>query len=117
MTLLRLNISSSPYAIDEFTELLSELRINFENIGITESRLTTKKDPMNDINILGHNTKHALTKSDKGGALPYISKELIYKSWNHLKLYKDKNLEFVFIEVLSNSDKNTIIGLYTRTQI
>ena len=72
---------------------------------------------MNNINIPGHNTEHAPTKPDKSGAFPYISKELIYKSWNHLKLYKGKNLEFVFIEVLSNSDKNTIIGLYTSTQI
>ena len=33
-----------------------------------------------------------------------------YKSRNDLKLYKNKNLEFVFIKVLSKSDKNTITG-------
>ena len=72
---------------------------------------------MSDINIPGSNMEHTLTKSDEGGALLYISKDLNYKSRNDLKLYKDKNLEFVFIEVLSKSDKNTIIGLYTSTQI
>ena len=33
-----------------------------------------------------------------------------YKSRNDLKLYKNKNLEFVFIKVLSKSDKNTVTG-------
>ena len=60
--------------------------------------------------IPGYNTEQTPTKSDKGGALLYISKELNYKSRNNLKLYKDKNLESAFIEVLSKSDKNTIIG-------
>ena len=40
-TLLRLNISSLLYPIDEFTELLCDLKINFKVIGITES-LTQK---------------------------------------------------------------------------
>ena len=97
MTFLNLNISSSPYYIDEFTELLSDLEINFKIIGITESRLTTKRDPMNDINISGYSIEHTPTKSNKGGALLYISKDLNYKSRNDLKLYKDKNLESVFI--------------------
>ena len=110
MTLLHLNISSLPYHIDEFTELLSDLKINFKIIGITESRLTAKKDPINNINIPGYNIEHTPTKSDKGGALLYISTELNYKSRNDLKLYKDKNRESVFIEVLSKSDKNTVIG-------
>ena len=104
MTLLHLNISSLPYHIHEFTEPLSDLKINSKIIGITESRLTTKKDPMNNINIPGYNIEHTPTK------LPAISKELNYKSRNDLKLHKDKNLESVFIEVLSKSDKNTVIG-------
>ena len=33
-----------------------------------------------------------------------------YKSRNDLKLYKNKNLESVFIKILSKSDKNTITG-------
>ena len=72
---------------------------------------------MNNIDIPGYNTEHTPSKSDKGGALFYIPKELNYKSRNNVKLYKDKNLESVFMEVLSKSDKNTIIGLYASTQI
>ena len=99
MTLLHLNISSLPYHIDELTELLNDLKINFKIIGITESRLTTKKDPRNNIDITDYNIEHTPTKSDKGGALLFLSKELNYKSRNDPKLYKDKNLELGFIEV------------------
>ena len=95
MTFLHLNISSLRYYIDEFTELLSDLQINFKIIGITESRLKTKRDPMNHINIPGYSTEHTPTKSNKGGALLYISKDLTDKSRNDLKLYKYKNLESV----------------------
>ena len=69
MSLLHLNVSSLPYHIDEFTELLSDLKSNFKIIGITESRLTTKKDPINNINIPGYNIEHTPTKSGKSGAL------------------------------------------------
>ena len=109
-TLLHLNISSLPYHIDELTELLSDREINFRITGITESRLTTKRNPSNDINLPGYSIGDTPTNSNKGGALFYISKDLNYKNRNDLKLYKDKNLEYVFIEVLSKSDKNTIIG-------
>ena len=43
LSLLHLNISSLPYHIDEFRNLLNELNSNFKIIGITETRLTTKK--------------------------------------------------------------------------
>ena len=65
----------------------------------------------------GYNIEHTPTKSDEGEALLYISKDLNYKSRNDLKLYKDKNLGSLFIVVLSKSDKNTIIDVYTSTQI
>ena len=88
MTLLHLNISSLPYHIDEFAALLSDLEISFKIIGITESRLITKRDPMNDINIPAYSIEHTPTKSNKGGVLLYISKDLNYKSRNDLKLIK-----------------------------
>ena len=116
MSLLHLNISSSPLHIDEFMNLLSELNSNLKIIGITETRLITKKDPVNIIKILNYNTEHTPTESDKGGALLYISKEINYKTRNDLKVYKEKLLESKFIEVLSRSNKNTIVGLYISIQ-
>ena len=47
--LLHLNISSLLFQMDEVTNLLSALTSNFKIIGITETRLTTKNDPVNSI--------------------------------------------------------------------
>ena len=62
MSLLHLNISSLPFHIDEFTNLLSELNSNFKIIGITETRLTTKKDPVNNIKVPNFNIEHTPTE-------------------------------------------------------
>ena len=51
ISLLHLNISSLPYHIDNLTHLLHDLDFKFKVIAITESRLTTKKDPKNSIEI------------------------------------------------------------------
>ena len=66
MSLLPQNISSLPFHIDGFTNLLSELNSNFKIIGITEIRLTTKKDLLNSIEIPNYNIECTPTKSDKG---------------------------------------------------
>ena len=110
MSLLHPNISSLPCYIDEFRNLLNELNSNFKIIGITETRLTTKKEPVNSTEIPNYNIEQTSTESDKGGALLYISKEINYKATNDLNIYKEKLLESIFIEVLSESNKNTVVG-------
>ena len=56
------------------------------------------------------------TKSEKGGAPLHISKQLIYKNRQDLNINKDEMLESVFIEVLSKSNKNTLIGCVQTTK-
>ena len=65
---------------------------------------------MNSIEIPNYNIEHTPTESHKGEALLHISKEINYKTRNDLKIYKKKLLESKFIEVLSGSNKNTIVG-------
>lgn len=89
--------------------MLSGFQTNFKIIGITESRLTTKRDLTSSIDMSDYNMEHIPTKSDEG-ALLYIAKKLNYKNRNNLKLYEDKNLESVFTEMLSKFDKITITG-------
>ena len=79
-------------------------------IAITESRLTTKKDQRNSFEISNYCIEHIPTKSEKGGVLLYISKELNYKNRQDLNTDKDELLESVLIEVLSKSNKSSIIG-------
>ena len=98
MSLLHLNISSLPYHIDEFRNLLNELNSNFKIIGSTEIRLTTKKEPVNSIEIPNYNIEQTPTESDTGEGLLYTSKEINYETRNDRNIYKEKLLESIFIE-------------------
>ena len=57
-------------------KLISDVKINFKITQIMEGRLTTKKDPMDNINIPGYNSEYASTASEKGGTFLYTSKKL-----------------------------------------
>ena len=50
------------------------------------------------------------TESKCGGTLLYIKKGINYKLRTDLKIYKSKELESIFIEILNKNSKNTIIG-------
>ena len=86
ITILHLNMSSLTYHNDKFTELLSYIKTNFKIVGIMESRLATKKDPISTIDIPSHNIKHTPTKLDKGAPLFYIFNELNHKKRNNRKI-------------------------------
>ena len=110
LSLMHLNISPLPYHFDELSELLNNLTIKFKIIGITESRLRPEKSSLTDINFPNYNLDHMPTKANKGGALLDISNELKNKVRNNLQIHKDKNLESIFIEVISKSQKNMVAG-------
>ena len=69
-----------------------------------------KKGTKSSIKIPDCCIEHTPTKSKKGGALLHIPKKLNYKNKQDLNINKDEKLKSVFIEVLSKSNKNTIIG-------
>ena len=64
---------------------------------------------MNNIYLPNYNIEHTPISSCKGVALLYISKKLNYKNRNDLKIYKDKHLESIFIEILWKSKNKSII--------
>ena len=110
LSLMDLNISSLPYDFDELSELLNDLTIKFQIVGITESRLRSEKFPLSDINLPNYETEHMPTKANTGASLLYISNELNYKVRNNLYIHKNKKLESIFTEVKSKSQKNVTVG-------
>ena len=62
--------------------------------------------------MLGHNIEHAPTESSNGGTLLYIKQGINYKLRKDLQVYKSKELESTFVEVLETemSKNNMIIG-------
>ena len=98
---MHFSISSLPYHFDKLSELLNDLTINVKIIDIREKRLRYEKSSLTYINLPNYEIEHMPTKANKGGALLYISNELIYKVWNSLQIHEDKILELIFIAVIS----------------
>ena len=109
--LLHLNISSLPYNYEQLHTLLVEININFDIIGITETRLRTGQKALNNIGIEKYVIEHTTTDASCGGALLYIKEGITYKVQNELEITKSKELESVFIEIQNNHKrKNVIVG-------
>ena len=67
-----LNILSLPYHCSELHILLSKCRINFDIIGITESRLKRDQKALQNIDIPNYNIEHCPTEGPNDAALIYV---------------------------------------------
>ena len=109
-----MNISSLCHNFDELQTLLARINIKFNIIGITETRL--KKHSIRNINVdlNVYAIEHTPTEASCGGALLCIYGSLNYIVRNDLKLYKKRELESVFIEIINPKGKNVIVACIYR---
>ena len=114
MNFLHLNISSLFCHFSELKTLLSSNKVNFDIIGISESRIKQNKNPIDNINLQIFNIEHCTTEAANGGVLLYIKGDIIYKLRKNLKIYKSSYLESTFLEVLNQSGKKIIAGCIYR---
>ena len=110
LSILHQNISSLPLHVNELESLLSKFNQRFDCLGITESRIRKNKLPINNIELKGYNIEQTETESKCGGTLLYIKEGINYQIRPDLQIYKSKELESVFIEILNENSKNIIIG-------
>ena len=111
---LHLNISSLPYNFDQLETLLTILKVKFDILGITESRLKTGKQPINNIDLKGYVVESTPTDASCGGALLCINRNINYKLRKDLNIHKSKEVESIFIEIINKKEINTIIGCIYR---
>ena len=111
-----LNISSLTFHFDELLVLTAENKLNFDFLGISETRLKLNRNSLNPISMPGYNIEHTPTESSNGGTLLYIKQGINYKLRKDLQIYKSKELESTFIEVLEPGmpRNNMIIGCIYR---
>ena len=110
LSIIHLNISSLASHIHELKLFLSLLKVSFDIICISESRISKHNLPTININIPGYNTEHTPTESKAGGTLMYISEKISYKICNDLNIYNPKQLESIFIEILRPDLPGGIVG-------
>ena len=106
LSLFHLNTSSLPYHFQDLNDPLKSLKKDFSIIGITEGRLKVNSQPLINIDLNNHHIKSTPTESEKRGTLLYISSDLNCKVQNDLKIYKAKELESVFIEIIKKDKKS-----------
>ena len=112
--LLHLNISSLSFHYEELHNFLVNMPTKPSIFGISESRLKKNNPSLINISLPGYNIEHTDTESASGGTLLYISKSLNYIIRQDLNLYKTKELEMTFIEVILPKRKNLVVGTIYR---
>ena len=109
---IHMNIASLPCHIDELRNLINNIESDIDVIGITESSLKQCDTNITDVNIKGYAIEHTPTEAKKGGSLLYINSIHNYKSREDLQIYKPKELESVFIEIIKEERKKHYSWMY-----
>ena len=91
------------------------LNFVFDIICISESKIIDGTEPNCDISIPNYQTPiSSPTEGTKGSVLIYVKSGIDFKPRNDLKIYKCKELESAFIEVINKNGSNDIIGVIYR---
>ena len=114
---MNLMVQTSPY---EYITHLSQLwwptnfltninaKVNFT--GVTETELKRSSIRNANIDLNGCSFKHTPTEVNCRDALLYIDNNINYVVRDDLCIYRGKELESVFIEIINHKCKNTIAG-------
>ena len=92
----------------------AKINVTFNIIGITETRLNKSSIRNTNIDLSGYSFEHTPTEANCGGALLYIDNNINYIVRDDLCIYRSKELESVFIEIINSKGKNTIVGCVYR---
>ena len=75
LSMLHLNISSWQKHFNNFECFLDEMKLEFDFIGITESRISKTQSPSNNINLSNYSIEHTPAEATAGGVLLCINKK------------------------------------------
>ena len=96
--------------IDDLKNFFSEIRIKFDIICISASRIPRKNPQTTNINLAGYNIEQTPTESSAGSVLLYISQKFSCQPHKDLQIYCPKELKTTFIELTIRNKPNFIVG-------
>ena len=107
-----MNISTLQYHVDDLRYLVESCPNKPKIIAITECRLRKNREALSNIDLNNYSFEFTATESTKGGILIYIENDLRYKIRKDLNLYRGKETETTFVEIIEPNlrNKNKIIG-------
>ena len=107
-SLFHLNINSLSFHFDEIQSVISKSRNDFQMIGISETRLKKTQETTTNIQLENYYIENVPTESANRGVLLYIKKAINYKLRPDLMIYKKRELESVFIEIIQKNSKTSL---------
>ena len=113
-TVFHINASSLQKHFEEFEILLNSTKIDFDVIAVTESRILKDKIGINNLKLQNYNMEFCPTSSNAGGTVLYINEKHSYKPRADLSVYKERELESTFIEIVNPKRSNIIVGCLYR---
>ena len=92
--------------------MLSILDLDFDILGLAETRVIKEQNPIYDTSITGYKEYFTPTESTKGSTSLYINKNIESKARTDLEknLYIPKKLESTFVKLTIKGKTNIIIG-------
>ena len=114
MNIFHLNIHSLHFHKTDLDVLLDALKLDFDIITISESKLRKDIAPVTDISLTNYTYVDTPTEASKGCTLIYVSDRLSYKPRKDLEIYESRKLESTFIEIVNETEQNIIVGCIYR---
>ena len=110
LSFFHLNINSLSKNFDNFNHLINELKLEFDILGISETRILKSQSLNTNVSLQNYVIEHTPTESTAGGALLYINKKHSHKTHPDLAIYNPKKLESIFVKVVLAKKSNLIVG-------
>ena len=115
LSMFHINACSLSKNFDDLEYLLKTTNMNFDIIAISETRITKNiNNILSNINLNNYAFELTTTESSAGGTLIYVANHLAYNPRTDLQIYKKRDLESTFIEIINPKKSNIIIGCIYR---
>ena len=115
LSMFHINTCSLSKNFDDLEYLLKTTNMNFDIIAISETRITKNiNNILPNINLNNYAFEFTPTESSAGGTLIYVANHLVDKPRTDLQIYKKRDLESSFIEIINPKKRNIIVGCIYR---
>ena len=84
-----------------FDDLEQTTNMNFDIVATSATRITKNIRKITNININNYAFEFTSTESSAGGTLIYVANHLAYISRTDLQIYKKRDLESTFIDIIN----------------
>ena len=110
MSLFHINRCFLSKNIEELEYLTNKTKTDFDVIGSSKSRIKKNNCPKSSINVKDYSFEFHPTLSSASCALLYGSSHLSNKTRSDISIYKSREVESIFIELLNPKKSNVIVG-------